>query len=224
MIGTHSTLPAVPPLQRNSFAIVFVVVITATMLPQPHDNRIKKSRQSGYNIPETRLFIYQFDLHLVYKPFDHLPEDVILHIFGYLAPDGGKPIYDITKIRDVASLSLVSRKLKRIVEPFLYQTIAITAGRATATLKAPVILVGGRQNMVTFHVPKTQGCNTRDILRTLRQRPDLNKYIKPLTLVRDLKAVTPDSLLDARPVLLPELLPILWIASAAQRRLAMPFA
>ena len=110
------------------------------MLPPPHDNRIKRRCQFGYNIPETRLFISQFALQLIYKPFDHLPDEVTLHIFGYLAPDGGRPIYDVAELRDLASLTRVSRKCGRIVEPLLYQTIAITAGRSTETLAVPVTL------------------------------------------------------------------------------------
>jgi hypothetical protein len=79
-----------------------------------------------------------------------LPEEVILHIFGYLAPDGGKPIYVVAELCDLAFLTFVSQKCRPIVEPLMYQTVTITAGRSTETLTVPVILVGRRWSHSTF--------------------------------------------------------------------------
>lgn len=126
-------------------------------------------------------------------------------IFTYLAPDGDRPIYDVAELHDLASLSLVLRKCKPIVEPLMYRTVAITAGKCTEILMVPVILEDEWWEMVPFHVPIAQGYSIHSFLQTRQRRPDLLKDIETVPLLRDVKASTPDALLEDGITVLPGL-------------------
>lgn len=191
-----------PRILRTSHAVAFALAITIAMLD--FDYRIKRKRRQDFESRGPQLYALESSpIRSPFQPFQPIPEEVILRIFTYLAPDGGRPLQDLAEVHDLASLILVSRKCRRIVEPLMYRAVAISAGTSATTMTVPVMLASGRQKMVSFHIPVAQGCNVCEFLWTLRQRPDLIKYIKTLTVLRDLKASTLETLLNNGATLLP---------------------
>ncbi|KAH6614170.1 hypothetical protein C7974DRAFT_380534 [Boeremia exigua] len=159
-------------------------------------------------VPRSR-FAFRSARQIPPRPLQHLPEELLLRIFTYVSPADGIPIQDVNELRDLLCLSLVSRKFHRVVEPLLYQNVAITVGTVEEILVVPLDLGDGEKFTAHFPVPTVKGCNIRTFMRTMVTRPDLPKHVKQASILRPLgtphPAPSPTSLAVLSPTDEPDL-------------------
>ncbi|KAF1992718.1 hypothetical protein P154DRAFT_583551 [Amniculicola lignicola CBS 123094] len=124
---------------------------------------------------------------------DNLPPELLHQICGYLVP-GISSLPQGTSaehlsVQALAHFAQVSRKYYQISIPYLYDTIPVTLvksmGHLSISMRSCNVWDGEHyQQTFGFELPTTRGCNCGALIRTLRRRPDLAKYVKTLIVKR----------------------------------------
>ncbi|KAH7398471.1 hypothetical protein BKA66DRAFT_437525 [Pyrenochaeta sp. MPI-SDFR-AT-0127] len=112
---------------------------------------------------------------------EDLPEELLDDIVAYLASD---PCNTAPILHDLLAISLVSHKLHRITEPYLYRSVCITLNKREKSLKVLVSRTNGNIRAYNIDISTTKGCNAQAFFRTISTRPDLAKHVKYLRLAR----------------------------------------
>jgi hypothetical protein len=135
--------------------------------------------------PPQALFkeITRLDIGIVRpKQLGDLAEELLDRIVACLDPAFTRPL-EIDSLRPLANLSMVSRKLHRIVEPHLYRAIPITLNKQVRGVNLRLLQNGTIQHAGII-MTTTEGANATAFLRTMKARPDLVEHVEYLGLAR----------------------------------------
>lgn len=114
--------------------------------------------------------------------FDNLPEELIDRTIGFLQPD--YRTVTVGCLHPLLALSMASRKLHRITEPHLYNTVPLTANSSQSTAVIHVQRSATHLQSYRFAVPTSKGANLVAFLRTISARIDLRRHVKHIRLFR----------------------------------------
>jgi hypothetical protein len=131
------------------------------------------------NLYKTRAFLAfrQNEALPLFSLPEELLERILIEVEESMTPK--------TTLPGLASVSLVSRKFHRIVEPLLYQQAMIHFNALGQTLQFKKILEDGSLSpQIAVPIPTTERCNANAYLRTIQARPDLVAHVKLLDLTR----------------------------------------